>query len=197
MTSKRALMFMLTGLASLAVARGTDATTAVDPAPQASTKATTPPPPPAPKMTMKEAKVRLGITVFPSKGQSPAQQETDEVACLQWAADQAGLKVVDPQASGAAAKAQAEKSTQGAGVAGAAKGAAVGAIIGSISGNASQGAGYGAVAGAIGGRRAKKSAEANAEAQGKAQADAQNKAMLDAVKKGMAMCLESKGYSVK
>jgi hypothetical protein len=161
---------------------------------QAAPKPTTVTPPP---MTMKEAKQKLGIVVFPAKGQAPKQQEADELACLQWAADQIGLNFQDPNAAAANAKAQAANATAGAGVAGAAKGAAAGAIIGSISGNAGPGAGYGAAAGAIAGRQKKKKAEAQAEAQGAAQADAANKAKRDQLAKAMSMCLDSKGYKVQ
>ena len=36
-----------------------------------------------------------------------------------------------------------------------------------------------------------------AQAKAKPNADAENKAKLDAVKKGMTLCLESKGYTIK
>ena len=43
---------------------------------------------PAPQpMTMKEVKQKLGIIVYPAKGQTPEQQESDEYGCLQWSAD--------------------------------------------------------------------------------------------------------------
>jgi len=83
-----------------------------------------------PQMTMKEIKQKLGIIVFPAKGQTPEQQEADEWACLEWSMNQAGLGPdagqQDPQAAGDAAKAQAKDATKGAAVAGAAKGAAAG-----------------------------------------------------------------------
>ena len=151
-------------------------------------------------MTMKEAKQKLGITVFPAKEQTPQQQEADELSCLQWGADQAGVthgSQKDPKAAGNAAAAKVDSAAAGAAVKGAAKGAAVGAIIGSISGNAGEGAAYGAAGGAVAGRRAKKQATAQAQAEAEKKAAAENKAKLDAVKKGMALCLESKGYTVK
>lgn len=154
-----------------------------------------------PQMTMKEIKQKLGIIVFPAKGQTPEQQEADEWACLQWSIDQSGLGPnagqQDPNAAGEAAKAQAKEATTGAAVAGAAKGAAVGAIFGAITGDAGEGAGVGAVGGALAGRRAKKQAEKQAEAQAEAKVAADNKAKLETIKKGMAACLESKGYTVQ
>lgn len=154
-----------------------------------------------PPMTMKQAKEKLGIIVFPAKGQTPEQQEADELACLQWGAEQAGVtansKPKDGDAAAAAAAQKVDSAAAGAAVKGAAKGAAVGAIFGSISGNADQGAAYGAVGGALAGRSAKKQAKSQAAAQAKAKTDAENQAKLDQVKKGMTLCLESKGYTVK
>jgi|WetSurSiteA1Bulk_404760.scaffolds.fasta_scaffold18724_2 hypothetical protein len=154
-----------------------------------------------PQMTMKEIKQKLGIIVFPAKGQTPEQQEADEWACLEWSMNQAGLGPdagqQDPQAAGDAAKAQAKDATKGAAVAGAAKGAAAGAMFGAILGDTGEGAAVGATAGALKGRKAKKQAEAKAESQAEAKVAADNKAKLDTIKKGMAACLESKGYTVQ
>jgi hypothetical protein len=158
-------------------------------------------PPAKPQMTMKEIKQKLGIIVFPAKGQTPEQQEADEWACLEWSMNQSGLGPnagqQDVQAAGDAAKAQAKDATTGAAVAGAAKGAAVGAMFGAITGDTGEGAAVGAAAGALKGRKAKKQAEAQAEAQTEAKVAADNKAKLETVKKGMAACLESKGYTVQ
>jgi hypothetical protein len=151
-------------------------------------------------MTMKEAKQKLGIVVFPAKGQDAATQEADELACLQWSANEAGVTPADrkdPNAAAQAAGAKMDSAASGAAVKGAAKGAAAGAIIGSISGNAGEGAAYGAAGGAIAGRRAKKQATAQAQDQAAKKAEAENKAKLEAVKKGMAACLEAKGYTIK
>jgi hypothetical protein len=154
-----------------------------------------------PQMTMKEIKQKLGLIVFPAKGQTPEQQEADEWACLEWSINQSGLGPnagqQDAQAAGEAAKAQAKDATTGAAVAGAAKGAAVGAVFGAITGDTGEGAGVGAVAGALKGRKAKKQIEAQAEAQAEAKVAADNKAKLETIKKGMAACLEAKGYTIQ
>ena len=151
-----------------------------------------------PQMTMKEVKEKLGMVVFPAKGQTPEQQEKDEYDCFKWAVDQlTSTQMQNPNAAGAAAQQQAKDATQGAAVKGAAKGAAAGALFGAIFGDAGTGAAAGAAGGAIAGRRARKEAEKQAGAQAAAQADAANKAKLDTVKKGMTACLESKGYTVK
>lgn len=154
-----------------------------------------------PQMTMKEIKQKLGIIVFPAKGQTPEQQEADEWACLEWSMNQSGLGPnagqQDPQAAGDAAKAQAKDATKGAAVVGAAKGAAVGAMFGAITGDTGEGAAVGAAAGALKGRKAKKQAEAQVEAQAEAKVAADNKAKLETIKKGMAACLEAKGYTIQ
>jgi hypothetical protein len=152
-------------------------------------------------MTMKEVKQKLGMVVFPAKGQKPEQQDDDEYACLNWGAEQAGVKPTDQaankKAAGDAAAAKVDSAAAGVAVKGAAKGAAVGAMMGAVWGDAGEGAAVGAIGGAVAGRRAKKQAKANAKAQAEAQVDAQQKARIDAVKKGMTACLESKGYTVK
>jgi hypothetical protein len=169
--------------------------------PAAAAPAPAPAPAPVPEMTMKEVKQTLGMIVFPAKGQTPEVQEAEELACLQWSADQLGIKPGTPEpdakAAGDAAAAQTDSLTRGAGVKGAAKGAAAGAIIGSISGNAGAGAAYGAAAGGIAGKRARKGASAQADAAAQQQVEAEQKAKVDNLKKAMTVCLESKGYTIK
>jgi hypothetical protein len=183
---------------SLAVPASGDEAAKTKPAPTSS--ATTTPSTAQHQMTMKEAKQKLGIIVFPAKGQAAAQQEAEEFECLKWGAEQAGVtsnSAKDPKAAGDAAAAKMDSAATGAAVKGAAKGAAVGANFGSISGNAGTGAAYGAAGGALAGRAAKRDAKAQAAAQAEQKAAAENKAKLDAVKKGMTVCLESKGYTIK
>jgi hypothetical protein len=160
-----------------------------------------PPPAGTVPMTMKEVKQKLGISVYPAKHQSAEQQDNDEYACLQWAADQAGVKPgqtgPDAKAAGDAAAAKVDSAAAGVAVKGAAKGAAAGAIMGAVTGDAGTGAAIGAGAGAVAGRRAKKKAKENASAQAEEKVNADKQAKLDEVKKGMAACLESKGYTVK
>jgi hypothetical protein len=157
---------------------------------------------PAPTpLTMKEVKQKLGMIVYPAKGQTPEQQESDEYGCLVWAADQVGIKPgtppPDPKAAGAAAAAKVDTATTGVAVKSAAKGAAAGAIIGSISGNAGSGAAYGAAIGGIAGRKAKKQAVASADAEAQKKVEAEQKAKMESLKKAMSACLEPKGYTIK
>jgi len=151
-------------------------------------------------MTMKEAKQKLGIIVYPAKGQTPQQQESEELACLQWAAQETGVlnqAPADPKAAGQAAAAKTDSAAKGAAVKGAAKGAAVGAIVGSVSGNAGDGAAYGAIGGAVAGRSAKKKATSQNAAKAEEKAKADNQAKKDKLKAAMGTCLEAKGYTVK
>jgi hypothetical protein len=154
-----------------------------------------------PPMTMKEVKQKLGMIVYPAKGQTAERQEADEESCLVWAADQTGLNpnapAPDAKAAGKQAAAATDSATAGVAVKSAAKGAAAGAIFGAIVGDAGTGAAIGAASGAIGGRRARKQASKQAEAQAEQQAKAAQQAKMDTLKKAMSACLESKGYTIK
>lgn len=146
-----------------------------------------------------QAKQKLGLIVYPAKGQTSQQQAQDEQACYAWAKQQ-----VDPLAQGPnpdsaarAGKAKADSATQGAAVKGAAGGAAGGALVGAAAGDAGQGAKVGAVAGALRGRRARRQAEQQAEQQSRAQAQAQAGQQAGVLKKAMVACLEGRGYTVQ
>jgi hypothetical protein len=104
--------------------------------------------------------------IYPAGGQTPEQQQRDQLECYQWATQQTGW---DPYVAyerlveqGYAAK-QTEEAAQGGLVRGAAKGALLGVAIGAIAGDAGKGAAIGAAAGGLTGgirsRRARRSAE--------------------------------------
>lgn len=149
---------------------------------------------------------RLGVYVFPSKGQSTTQQTVDENNCYSWAKARSGI---DPLASSPqtppnqAAAAQNGNEAAAAGQGSAARGAAGGAAIGAIAGNAGKGAAIGATIGGVRRARVRRQAEEEAEAQ-KQQAQAaasQNQAhdsqRLSTYNKAFSACLEGKGYTVK
>lgn len=126
--------------------------------------------------------------VYPSKGQTPQQQKTDEAQCHTWAVQQSGY---DPANPPVAAKAQPAPVTgSGARVRGAAAGATVGAIGGNDVGNA---AAKGAVAGGVV-RRNKNRAAAAQQNQAAAQ---QQQAGAASFSNARQACLEGRGYSVK
>ena len=119
--------------------------------------------------------------VYPTRGQSPQQQQKDQGECHVWATQQSGVNpaAMAPPPSG--------PTGQVAGTA--ARGAAVGAVGGAIGGNAGKGAAIGAATGALVGgfRRAD-------QRRGAEQAQAQASASYS---RANAACLEGRGYTVK
>ena len=146
-----------------------------------------------------QAKQKLGLIVYPAKGQTSQQQASDEQACYAWAQQQVGplAKGPNPDSAAQAGKAKADSAAQGAAVKGAAGGAVGGAAVGAAAGDAGRGARVGAVAGALRGRRAKKQAEQQAEAQSRAQAQAQGGQQANIFKRAMVACLQGRGYTVQ
>ena len=149
----------------------------------------------------------MNVYVFPTTGQTPAQQSQDEAECYNWAVQNTGT---DPfqlqkqaqaqQQQAATAQAQASQAAAGSGVKGAARGAATGALIGGIAGDAGKGAAIGAASGAVVGRSRGRRAEASAEqqvAQQSASAQQATAQQLDNFKKAFSVCLEAKKYMVK
>jgi Glycine zipper len=159
-------------------------------------------PPGTPSATEVAAVVsKLGLAVYPAKGQTKEQQARDERACYAWAHSQTGIDpmavAVNRDSAVNAGKAAAESTTPGAGARGAARGAAGGAAVGAIAGDAGKGAAIGGVAGAAAGRKARKQAEQQAEQQAGQQAQAEAAQMSATFTKAMAACLEGKGYTAK
>ncbi len=149
----------------------------------------------------------MNVYVFPTTGQTPTRQSTDEAECYSWAVQNTGT---DPfqlqkqaqaqQQQAAAGKQQASKTAQGSGLKGAAGGAAAGALIGGIAGDAGKGAAIGAASGAVVGRSRGRRAGQQAEQQVAQQSAAAQQAtaqQLDNFKKAFSVCLEAKKYMVK
>jgi len=149
----------------------------------------------------------MSVYVFPTTGQTAAQQSQDEAECYNWAVQNTGT---DPfqlqkqaqaqQQQAASAQAQASKSAQGSGLRGAAGGAAAGALFGAIGGDAGKGAAIGAASGAVAGRVRGRRAQSSAEQQVAQQSAATQQAtaqQLDNFKKAFSVCLEAKKYMVK
>jgi len=122
----------------------------------------------------------LAQAVYPSKGQSPQQQQQDMQACQGWAVQQSGANPgAPPPPSG----------PTGQGARGAARGAAVGAVAGGIGGDAGKGAAAGAAAGAmVGGVRRRQDRRAAASASANTSAAYNN---------ALAACMEGRGYTVR
>jgi YmgG-like glycine-zipper protein len=157
--------------------------------------------PPTPQDSAADAAFKkLGVLVYPAKGQSATKQKQDQRECYAWAKDQTGFDpatAAAPNADSAAkaAKQQTADATKGTAVKGAAKGAAAGALIGAAAGDAGKGAAIGAAAGGVGGRAGKKNAEKQAAANAGNAAVASSNQQADNFKKAVGTCLTGRGYT--
>jgi YMGG-like Gly-zipper len=133
----------------------------------------------------------LGVVPYPSKGQSPEQQNTDEGECYAWAKQQTGI---DPDALASTPPPKSGPAVGGGErVRGAARGALGGAAVGAIAGDAGDGAAVGAVVGTVsGGRKARQNQKAETQKAEDARADSSQH-----FNKAFGACLEGKGYVVK
>jgi OmpA family protein len=145
---------------------------------------------------------KLGVFVYPAKGQKPAQQQKDETDCYNWSRSQTGIDPTAPATAAAPAPEKADNPGQGARAAGAAKGAAGGAVIGAVAGDAGKGAAIGATAGTMRGgaqkRKAKKAAEQEQkqqQEQAQQQATGADKQKMDTFKKAYSACVQGRGYT--
>jgi outer membrane protein with glycine zipper len=149
----------------------------------------------------------LNVYAFPSAGQAPNQQATDETTCYNWAVQNTGNDPFQVAKNTQAAQQQAaqhqqqvQQSTAGAGAKGAVGGAAAGALIGAIAGNAGKGAAIGAGAGLLAGKASQSQQQQQASQQAKQQVQAANQTQaqqLDAFRKAFSVCLESHQYMVR
>jgi len=124
--------------------------------------------------------------VYPAKGQSPQQQQSDDAACYAWAKSNTGI---DP-ATAASAPPPASGPAVGGGerARGAVRGAAVGAVV-----DGGDGARTGAAVGvAAGGARARQNQRAQQQS-----AQSQQQGSMDTYYRAYGACMEGRGYSVK
>jgi hypothetical protein len=160
---------------------------------------------------------KVGLYVYPQKGQSHDQQLIDESNCSNSAQQQTGVSPDTPapqppsSSEVQAAQNQAAESApqqRGGRARGAARGAVGGAVIGGIAGDAGTGAAVGATVGTVHGGRQQRKANAASKEQASAQAGSQvqqqyqsQKAAYDqkmsTFKRALSACLDAKGYSVK
>jgi YMGG-like Gly-zipper len=150
-----------------------------------------------------------GVMAYPAKGQDAATQSKDEGECFNWAKQQTGFDPMSPPPTATVAAAPPPPPPpSGARARGAVRGAAAGAVVGEIANNdADQGAKTGAAVGVVAGgaknRQAKAQHQAQVDAanqQAQAAADQTNAAYAqgkESFKKGMTVCLEGRGYTVK
>lgn len=133
----------------------------------------------------------LGVVPYPSKGQSPAQQNKDESQCYAWAKQQTGI---DPKAVASAPPPPSGPAVGGGErVRGAARGAVGGAAVGAIAGDTGKGAAAGVAVGTMaGGRQARQNKQAQAQQGQNAKAGT-----LQHFNKAFGACMEGRGYVVK
>ena len=136
--------------------------------------------------------------IYPTKGQSPEQQDKDKFECHNWAKQQTGFDPMQP--ASAPAPSSSQPPPKGGVVRGGARGALVGVTAGAIAGDAGKGAAIGAASGAlIGGMRQRDQAVAQQQAQQQqANQQAANYAQQhDNYNRAYGACLEGRGYTVK
>ncbi len=164
--------------------------------------------PVAPPSGQKTLAATLNVYVFPTEGQTPQQQSTDEAACYSWAVQNTGSDPFHLQQQAQqqaqqtqAAQQQAKQAGKGSGAAGAIGGAAAGALIGEIaSDDPGEGAAIGAAAGLLAGRRRARQAQAQATQQATQQGQQAQQAtaqQVESFKKAFSLCLEGNKYMVR
>ncbi len=130
--------------------------------------------------------------VYPSKGQSPQQQQKDEGECYVWAKNSTGI---DPAAV-ASAPAPAQQTGPAVGGGERAQGAVRGAVVGGIIDGGS-GAGKGAAIGVLAGGVRARNNQKSQNAQAQQQSQSQKQGAIDTFYRAQAACLEGRGYTIK
>jgi hypothetical protein len=135
--------------------------------------------------------------IYPSRGQSPQQEQNDRAQCYTWAVQQSGFNPANPQIPGGPPPAVG--APQGGLFRGAAGGAALGAIGGAIGGNAGEGAAIGGATGALfGGMKRRRWAEQE-ESQQSAYMQQQQNALNQGrgnFNQAFGVCMTGRGYTV-
>lgn len=138
-----------------------------------------------------------GVFAYPAKGQKPDKQAKDEAECYNWSKQQSGYDPMQPPPPATVAQ-ETGPARDGTRARSAARGAIAGAVIGEVAGDdAGGGAAIGAVAGTLAGGRQSRMAQSQKQQQAEQDARAQEQALKDAFRRGMTVCLEARGYTVK
>jgi Glycine zipper len=135
--------------------------------------------------------------IYPSRGQSPQQEQSDKGQCYSWAVQQTGFDPANPQ--GGMAPPPGMQAPQGGMFRGAAGGAALGAVGGAIGGDAGEGAAIGAGVGALFGRM-RRSREMREEMQMQQSYMARQQAAMGQgrsnYERAFSACMMGRGYTV-
>jgi hypothetical protein len=137
------------------------------------------------------------VFIYPSRGQSPQQEQFDKGQCYSWAVQQSGFDPANPQVY--TPPPPQAGAPQGGLFRGAAGGAAMGAVGGAIGGDAGKGAAIGAAVGGLFGvmRRARWAEEQQQQQQ--SYAVEQQSAMTQghaAYNRAFSVCMTGRGYTV-
>ena len=133
----------------------------------------------------------FGQYIYPSKGQSPEQQNRDRYECHTWAVQQTGFDPTMPHTGPVASSPRAGGQILG----GTARGALLGTIGGAIAGNAGRGAAAGAAMGGVfGGMR--RMERARAESQLESQQENIMAQQQGSYNRALGVCLQGRGYTV-
>lgn len=148
--------------------------------------------------------------IYPDKGQTPQQQDSDKGQCYVWAVQHTGFDPANPQAAVAPPPQpwqQQPQAPQGGMFRGAAGGAALGAVGGAIGGDAGKGAAIGAGVGALFGGMRRMRFEEQQQQQMQMQQQQQQRYMAQqqgAASQGRAnyerafgACMAGRGYTVR
>jgi hypothetical protein len=139
-------------------------------------------------------RAQADMFIYPSKGQTQAQQDRDRYECHSWAVQQTGFDPSKPQVAASNSPKQYQPSEPHV-LKGAGRGAALGAVGGAITGNTGKGAAAGAaMGGLVGGFRRRD--ERIRQADVKADAQAASNPRRDAYMRAMSACLQGRGYTV-
>jgi hypothetical protein len=137
----------------------------------------------------------LGVSVYPSNGQTREQQSADESECYAWAQQSTGVDPSNPAAPAQAAPAP-QGSVAGAAATGAFRGAAKGYLLAEVTDNdTGDAARAGAVVGASRGARSTAARNQNAQAQAKQQQEQQTEARMQSFKNGFSACMTGRKYT--
>lgn len=135
--------------------------------------------------------------IYPSRGQSPQQEQSDRAQCYNWAMQQSRFNPANPQIPGGPPPEAG--APQGGMFRGAAGGAAMGAVGGAIGGHTGEGAAIGAAAGGVFGGMRRRNWQEQQEFQQSAYMQQQQNAMNQGrgnFNQAFAVCMTGRGYTV-
>jgi hypothetical protein len=136
----------------------------------------------------------LGVSVYPSNGQTREQQSADESECYAWAQQSTGVDPSNPAGPAQAPPPQGDVAGQAAKGAfvGAAKGYLLAEVTDNDTGDASR---AGAVIGASRGARSTAARNKTSQAQAQQQQEQQTQARMQSFKNGFSACMTGRKYT--